>query len=206
VLWTGSIRLYPPLVTGHVATERGERGYDDVTGQVAGRREDLLDAAQKAVRWATPSILRPIESVTAGAFLKPWASLVVRFGGVEAGVTFNSDDSWQPEPRTGPTVRNLDRELAPWLRHRLDAAERTLRAHAPDARSVRTAWELAELHLVLGEREQAQESAQRGVELIRTAGSAGADVAAGRRLVAALEEFRCTAAAAALRAALDIGS
>ncbi len=203
MLWAGSIRLYLPLLTGHVATERGERGYDDVTGQVAGRREDMLDAAQKAVRWATPSILRPIESATVGALLKPWASLVVRFGGIEAAVTFNTDDSWQPEPRAGTVVRNLDPALAPWLRLRIEAAERTLRAHAADVRSVRTAWELAELHLVLGERQRAQESAQRSVELIRSSGVAGAEAAAGRRLVAELEEFRCFAAAEALRAALD---
>lgn len=203
MLWIGSVRLFPPLLTGHVATEHGERGYDDVTGQVAGRREDMLDAAQKAVRWATPSILRPIESATAGAFLKPWASLVVRFGDVEAAITFNTDDSWQPEPRAGAAVRDLDSALAPWLRLRLDAAERRLRAHAADVWSVRTAWELAELHLVLGERQRAEEAAQRSVELIGIAGAAGADAASGRRLVAALEEFRCLAAAEALRAVLD---
>jgi hypothetical protein len=205
VRWAGSIRLYPPLLTGHVATERGEHGHDDVTGQVAGRREDVLDTAQKVARRLTLPIFRPLESATAGAFLKPWASLVVRFGGHEAAVTFNTDDSWQPETRaaTGATVTDLDPALAPWLRVRLEAADRTLRAHAVDVQSVRTAWEQAELHLVFGERQQAGEAVLRSVDLIRRSGAAGADPAAGHRLAAALEEFGCPAEAEELRSVLD---
>jgi hypothetical protein len=77
----------------------------------------------------------------------------------------------------------------------MDNAERNLRAHGKAIASVATAWDLARLHLVFGERNIAAKLTIRIVELLESSGLRPEDPAVGYRLIDQLNELGCGDAA-----------
>lgn len=194
------IRLLPPLVDGDLATERGDRGRE-VRGKVVGRRADVVDTVNAAIDWAVLPMFRGVSRAVAGAAgVTPWAAVTLRFGRMHAAFNLVAG-GWQPVP-SGLRVAHVDPALAPWLRSHLDGVGRTLDAHASSVASVKTAWELARLHLVLREVAQAAEAVRRGLEIIESTGARVPDPAAGWLLADQCDEFDLRDVAAALRAAL----
>ena len=185
--WFGEIVLRPPAVSGWISTERGET-YHDVSGWVHGR------AAAGALETAVRLVARePPTRAFLGLDLGGWTVRLRIFPDRVSGVP-------------GQRRSRLDGRARRWLLPFLDDAARRLAVLRLDpagggAAGVDALWELARLHLVLGDPDAAAAAAVRSAGLLGRKGTGDADPGAGRELGRLLRVFGRAEAAAALTGA-----